>query len=60
MLLQDTGMRIGENLSLEIDNIDFKHKMILVTKTKSRRESGILDPHRIVKMVKIYESWRVR
>lgn len=38
MILQDTGMRISECLALEIDFIDFKHRMILVTKTKGRKE----------------------
>jgi integrase/recombinase XerD len=38
MLLQDTGMRITECLALNVDLIDFKHGMILVTKTKGRKE----------------------
>ncbi|MFD1736393.1 tyrosine-type recombinase/integrase [Bacillus salitolerans] len=38
MLLQDTGMRISECLALTVEAIDFKHRMILVTKTKGRKE----------------------
>lgn len=37
LLLQDTGMRIGECLELTVDAIDFKNKMILLTKTKGKK-----------------------
>lgn len=37
LLLQDTGMGIGECLQLTVDAIDFKSKMILLTKTKGNR-----------------------
>ncbi|WP_342436344.1 tyrosine-type recombinase/integrase [Paenibacillus sp. FSL L8-0436] len=38
MLIQDTGMRIGECLEVIVDAIDFKGKMILLTKTKGKKE----------------------
>lgn len=41
MLLLDTGLRISELLSIQINNIDFTTRMIYVSKTKSKE-------HRIV------------
>ena len=37
LLLYDTGCRIGELLNIKIRNIDFREKMILLEKTKSRK-----------------------
>ncbi|WP_236588134.1 tyrosine-type recombinase/integrase [Tumebacillus amylolyticus] len=41
MLLQHTGMRIGECLEIEVEQIDFKHRMVLLTKTKGKNERYI-------------------
>lgn len=60
LLLQDTGMRIGENLSLEVDNIDFKHKMILVTKTKSRRERYVYFSQQMSRELRHYLKFKDR
>lgn len=45
MLLQDTGMRIGGCLALTVDEIDFKHRVILVKKQKGEK-SGMCIFHR--------------
>ncbi len=42
MLLLDTGLRISELLSIQIDNIDFSSRMIYVTKTKSKEHRNVL------------------
>jgi integrase/recombinase XerD len=54
MLLQDTGMRIGECLELIIDSIDFKHKMILLTKTKGMKERYVYFSHFMQKELRQY------
>ncbi|WP_419146636.1 tyrosine-type recombinase/integrase [Priestia endophytica] len=60
MLLQDTGMRIGECLALKVDDIDFKHKMILVTKTKGRKERYVYFSRRMLRELKHYIKFRDR
>ena len=42
MLLLDTGLRISELLSIEVDNIDFTSKMIYISKTKSKEHRYVL------------------
>lgn len=37
-ILLDTGMRIGECLSLQAENFDFKHKSILVVNPKNKQQ----------------------
>ncbi len=37
-LMYDTGCRIGELLNIEIQNIDFSERRILLTQTKSKKE----------------------
>ena len=37
-ILLDTGMRIGECLSLQAENFDFKHKSILVLNPKNKQQ----------------------
>lgn len=58
MLLQDTGMRIGECLALTVNLIDFQHRMILVTKTKGRKERYVYFSHVMAKELKRYMNFR--
>ena len=60
MLLQDTGMRIGQCLSLEVDNIDFKHRMILVTKTKGRKERYVYFSQQMLRELRHYIKFKER
>lgn len=60
MLLQDTGMRIGECLLLEVDNIDFKHRMILVTKTKGRAERYVYFSRQMQRELRHYIKFKER
>jgi integrase/recombinase XerD len=60
MLLQDTGMRIGECLALFVESIDFKHRMILVTKTKGRKERYVYFSQVMVRELKHYIKFKER
>lgn len=60
MLLQDTGMRIGECLALTIEAIDFKHRMILVTVTKGRKERYVYFSQVIARELKHYLKFKDR
>lgn len=60
MILQDTGMRIGECLSLEVESIDFKHRMILVTKTKGRKERYVYFSQVMARELKHYLNFKDR
>ena len=42
MLLLDTGLRISELLSIQINDIDFSSRMIYISKTKSREHRNVL------------------
>lgn len=60
MLLQDTGMRIGETLLVEVDNIDFKHRMILVTKTKGNKERYVYFSQQMARELRHYIRFKER
>jgi integrase/recombinase XerD len=60
MLLQDTGMRISECLALTVDSIDFKHRMILVTKTKGKKERYVYFSPLMSREVKHYLKFKDR
>lgn len=60
MLLQDTGMRISETLALEVDNIDFKHRMILVTKTKGKKERYVFFSQQMNRELRHYIKFKDR
>lgn len=60
MLLQDTGMRIGECLALEDENIDFQHRMILVTKTKGRKERYVYFSQQMARELRHYIKFKER
>jgi len=60
MLLQDTGMRISETLTLEIDNIDFKNRMILVTKTKGKKERYVFFSQQMNRELRHYIKFKER
>lgn len=60
MLLQDTGMRTGECLAAEVDNIDFKHRMILLTNTKGREERYVYFSQQMSKELRHYIKFKER
>ncbi|MDN4493354.1 tyrosine-type recombinase/integrase [Ureibacillus aquaedulcis] len=60
MLLQDTGMRISETLALKVDNIDFKHRMILVTKTKGKKERYVFFSQQMNRELRHYIQFKER
>ncbi|KZZ86241.1 tyrosine-type recombinase/integrase [Bacillus sp. SJS] len=60
MLLQDTGMRVGECLYLDGDNIDFKHRMILVTRTKGRQERYVYFSQQMLRELRHYIKFKER
>jgi integrase/recombinase XerD len=60
MLLQDTGMRISECLALTVGLIDFKHRMILVTKTKGGKERFVYFSQVMVRELKHYLKFKDR
>ncbi|MFL1672135.1 tyrosine-type recombinase/integrase [Paenibacillus dendritiformis] len=60
MLLQDTGMRIGECLELNVDNIDFHHRMILLTKTKGNVERYVYFSQVMARELRLYLKHRDR
>ncbi|MGE7601285.1 tyrosine-type recombinase/integrase [Peribacillus sp. NPDC097675] len=60
MLLQDTGMRIGECLAIEADHIDFKHRMILLTKTKARKERYVYFSQQMSRELRHYVKFKER
>ena len=60
MLLQDTGMRIGECLLIEAENIDFKHRMILLTKTKGRQERYVYFSQTVSRELRRYINFKER
>lgn len=60
MLLQDTGMRIGECLAIDSDNIDFKHRMILVTRTKGRQERYVYFSQQMARELRHYIKFKER
>jgi integrase/recombinase XerD len=60
MLLQDTGMRIGECLAITMDAIDFKHRMILLTQTKGGKERYVYFSQVMSNELKRYLKFRDR
>lgn len=60
LLLQDTGMRIGECLELNVDDFDFKQKMILLTKTKGNKERYVYFSPFILRELKQYLKFKER
>jgi integrase/recombinase XerD len=60
MILQDTGMRIGECLALTTDCIDFKQRMILVTKTKGKKERYVYFSQVMSRELKHYLKFKDR
>ena len=60
MLLQDTGMRISECLALDVESIDFKFRMILVTKTKGRKERYVYFSPVMARELKHYLKFKDR
>lgn len=60
MLLQDTGMRIGECLALTLELIDFQHRMILVTNTKGKNERYVYFSQVMARELKHYLKFRDR
>ncbi|MBG9733809.1 integrase [Paenibacillus alvei] len=60
MLLQDTGMRIGECLELNVDDLDFHHRMILLRKTKGNTERYVYFSQVMAKELKLYLKHRDR
>lgn len=60
MLLQDTGMRIGECLQLIVDAVDFKHKMILLSKTKGNKERYVYYSPVMARELKHYLKFKDR
>ncbi|MEK4346724.1 tyrosine-type recombinase/integrase [Paenibacillus sp. FSL P4-0184] len=60
LLLQDTGMRIGECLELIVDAIDFKNKMILLTKTKGNKERYVYFSNVMQRELKQYLKFKDR
>ncbi|MER2079011.1 tyrosine-type recombinase/integrase [Psychrobacillus psychrotolerans] len=60
MLLQDTGMRIGECLAIVVTNIDFKHRMILVTRTKGRKERYVYYSQEMARALRHYIKFKDR
>jgi integrase/recombinase XerD len=59
-LIQDTGMRIGECLELKEDAIDFKQKMILLTKTKGNKERYVYFSPIMLRDLKHYLKFKDR
>lgn len=60
MLLQDTGMRIGECLAIDANNIDFKHRMIHVTRTKGRQERYVYFGQQMSRELRHYIKFKER
>jgi integrase/recombinase XerD len=60
MLLQDTGMRISECLALTVELFDFKHRMILVTKTKGNKERYVYFSQVMARELKHYLKFKDR
>lgn len=60
MLLQDTGMRIGECLDITINSIDFQHKMILLSKTKGNKERYVYYSPVMARELKHYMKFKDR
>ncbi|PEL63777.1 tyrosine-type recombinase/integrase [Bacillus wiedmannii] len=60
MLLQDTGMRIGECLAIEVDSIDFKHRMMLLTQTKGRKERYVYFSQQMGRELRHYIKFKDR
>ena len=60
LLLQDTGTRIGETLMLEVDDIDFKHRMILMKHTKARQERYVYFSQVLARELKHYIQFKDR
>lgn len=60
MILQDTGMRISECLNINLDDIDFHHRMILLTKTKGKAERYVYFSHVMARELKFYLKHRDR
>jgi integrase/recombinase XerD len=38
LLIFDTGCRIGEALNIKLPDIDFRHRMILITNSKNKKQ----------------------
>ena len=60
MILQDTGMRIGECLAIDVDCIDFKNRMILLTKTKGKQERYVYFSQRMSRALRHYLKFKNR
>ncbi|MFD7523851.1 tyrosine-type recombinase/integrase [Paenibacillus chitinolyticus] len=60
LLIQDTGMRIGECLDIVVDAFDFKHNMILLTKTKGNKERYVYFSSVMQRELKQYLKFKDR
>ncbi|PES80081.1 integrase [Bacillus cereus] len=60
LLLQDTGCRIGETLAIKVDDIDFKHRMILLKHTKARQERYVYFSQTLARELKHYLQFKDR
>lgn len=58
--LLDTGMRIGECLSIEPENIDFKHKSILITNPKNKQQRYVYFSPKLSLELKNWVKYRDR
>lgn len=59
-LLLDTGMRIGECLSLQEENFDFQHKSILVTNPKNKQERYVYFSFKSANELKLWIKYKDR
>lgn len=58
LLLQDTGMRIGECLLIEDKDIDFSHRAILLRNTKGKKERYVFFSETMRKKLKQYLKYK--
>ncbi|QWU18480.1 integrase/recombinase XerD [Paenibacillus sophorae] len=59
-LLLDTGMRIGECLSLQPENFDFKHKSILIKNPKNGQERYVYFSFKSANEIKSWMRYKDR
>ena len=59
-LLYSTGMRIGEALSLKNEDVDFKHKRILLKQTKNQVERLLPICPSLLEVLRQYKTYRDR
>jgi integrase/recombinase XerD len=59
-LLLDTGMRIGECLSLKPNQFDFHHKSILIVNPKNKQQRYVFFSHRLSRDLKQWMKYKDR